>query len=206
MKIESGRGPIGIEVKSGTNAISTDEVDKFRSDLAMGNFVVGIFASLRAPIAKMPRGLHVQREVSLRGAVLAVYVSPVVGESAMMQLTRCALSLACTLAEQSHGRLGSPVPTFVEAGAAAATVARAAEEYTEHERPSVDWKREREQDLAELGGLMQGEVSAIGIVRKRLRDEEESFHRRVDRASDVLTGVQQRLAASAANLSLREPA
>jgi len=172
MSIETGSGAIGIEVKSGTHTIATDEVDKFRADLCQSPFAVGVFVSLRAPIAKIPRGVHVQRELSLGGAVLAIFVSPVGTESAMVHLARGALSLACLFARQTRGRLESD-----------------------------DAAREAVLNAEDLGAAILGEVTALGCVRKRLREEEDGFQRRVDRASDALAGVQHRLSSTVSKLS-----
>ena len=175
MSIETGSGAIGIEVKSGTHTIASDEVDKFRADLCQSPFAVGVFVSLRAPIAKIPRGVHVQRELSLGGAVMTIFVSPVGTEGAMVHLARGALSLACLFARQTRGRAGR-----LESGDAA---------------------REAMLDAEDLGAAILGEVTALGCVRKRLREEEDGFQRRVDRASDALAGVQHRLSSTVSSLS-----
>ena len=170
MSIEGGTGRIGIEVKSGATTISTEEVDKFRADLFLGPFVIGIFVSVRAPIAKIPRGVHVQREVALAGAVPTIYVSPVSSEATMTQLTRNALTLARLLAQQRPGRFAM--------GAAPVAL------------------HDRLVDLETMGQRAHAEVATLGVVRKRLREEEEQARRRMDRAVDALLGVQQRLSAT----------
>ena len=97
--IESGTGRVGIEVKSGLTTISTEEVDKFRNDLSLSAYAAGVFVSLRAPISKIPRGIHVQRELSTAGPTNCVYVSPVQSDHLMQNLTRSALATAITLAK-----------------------------------------------------------------------------------------------------------
>lgn len=176
MSIETGSGAIGIEVKSGAHTISSDEVDKFRADLCQGHFAVGVFVSLRAPIAKIPRGVHVQRELSLGGAILTIFVSPVGGDGAMVHLARGALSLACVFARQTPGGAGR-----LESRDAVA--------------------REAMLNAEDLSSTLLGEVTALGCVRKRLREEEDGFQRRVDRASDALAGVQHRLTSTISDMS-----
>uniref|UniRef100_A0A6C0C0M9 Uncharacterized protein n=1 Tax=viral metagenome TaxID=1070528 RepID=A0A6C0C0M9_9ZZZZ len=180
LTVETGFGLIGIEVKSGQNTISTEEVNKFRADLVMGTFVVGLFVSHRASICKIPKGIHVQHELSLLGAIPCIFVSPP-GQDMMQPLIRSGLALACTMAKRSH-----------------------------RHSPSVDGEvppempgkvtEEHKRDLEQLGSLIREEVAALSITRKRLRDEEEVFHKRVDRASEALIATQQRLAQAVASL------
>lgn len=173
MAIETGRGAIGIEVKSGLSTVGTEEVCKFREDLLLRNFVVGVFVSLRAPIAKIPRGMHVQRELSLMGSVPCIFVSPPGGD-AMQHLTRGALTLACTLAEDAPQR-------------------------REISQASNAMTHEHRKDLEKIGRVVTDEIAALGLTRKRFRDEEELFHKRVERATEALGATQQRLGATVAN-------
>ena len=163
LSIQAGGGVIGIEVKSYASAVPSDEVDKFRSDLSLGPFVVGVFVSLRSPIAKTPRGLHVQNELSLRGAVPVIYVSGAAGEPVSQHIVRSALSLACFLSQR---------------------------------RPSS----QPEGVLEGVHRAVQAEVVALGLARKRLREDEGVFQRRVDAAAECIMGVQQRLASVVGNL------
>lgn len=181
LKIESGFGSIGIEIKSGNCIVSTDEVNKFRGDLVMGTFVVGLFVSLRASIAKFPKGLHVQQELSLLGSVPCIYISPLGHESAMQQLTRSALALACTFAQRNSQRFSCLA--------------------VDGHHGDRDITEDHKRDLEQLGSLIREEVAALSITRKRLRDEEDVFHKRVDRASDALMATQQRLAQAVVNLN-----
>ncbi len=181
LTIESGCGLIGIEVKSGATSIGTDEVDKFRSDLALGPFVVGVFFSLRAAIAKLPRGLHVQSELSLKGSVPAIYVSAAPSEAVSQHLTRSALSLACFLARQRPQRFCGDSAAARESSICA----------------------DRELVLEELHRSVQAEVAALGIARKRLREDEDAFQKRVDRASDSIMAVQHRLASVVSNMTFQ---
>ena len=171
--METGRGLVGIEVKSGLQTIATDEVEKFRSDVAHGGFAAAIFVSLRAPIAKIPRGLHVQQELALGGLVPALFVSPLAlgPEQSMTQLLRGVLALACFLTKPP------PAPARAGGGDSAA--------------------------LGALGELLAEEAEALGAARKRFRDDEEVSSRRTDRAVDAIRGVQTRLSSAARNASLR---
>lgn len=184
LKVESGFGLIGIEIKSGINIISTDEVNKFREDLVMGTFVVGLFVSLRAAIAKFPKGIHVQQELSLLGSVPCIYLSPLGPDNVMQPLTRSALGLACTFAKRNSEKL--PCVTVEDRGG------------------EPELTEEHKRDLEQLGSLIREEVAALSITRKRLRDEEDAFHKRVDRASDALMATQQRLVQAVINLKPRK--
>lgn len=172
--IQAGGGLIGIEVKSYAQSVPSDEVDKFRSDLSLGPFVVGIFLSLRSPIAKTPRGLHVQNELSLKGAVPAIYVSGSAGEPVSQHIVRSALSLACFFSKQRQDPLSLA-----------------------HGRPA-------ERVLESVHAAVQAEVAALGIARKRLREDEDAFQKRVDSATDSIVGVQQRLVQLVSNLVTTE--
>lgn len=173
LAMESGNGLIGIEVKSGACSISTDEVNKFREDLVMSSFAVGIFVSLRAPIAKFPKGIHVQQELSLVGSIPCIFISPLANEHVMTNLTRSAMALACMLARRNSLKTIKSHPST-------------------HETMTAEHRK----DLEQLGLLIHEEIAALSITRKRLRDEEEAFHRRVSRASDALMATQQRLSQS----------
>jgi hypothetical protein len=159
--IDSERGRIGIEVKSGATTIATDEVDKFRNDLAQGPYAAGLLLSPYAPIAKVPRGLHVQSEITLLGARPAIFVSPPAPNDVMPQLTRNALSLAVALARDGGDRRSL------------------------------------------LADVLHQEADALGLARKRLREDEDAHRRRFERASDAIHAVQCRLAVSASNLGAR---
>ena len=97
----SRTGHVGIEVKSGPSTVPTDETEKFLDDLTSKNYAAGLLVSLRSPIAKMPRGLHVERALSATGSAWAVFVSPLPHDGGMESLTRNALSLATLLSESS---------------------------------------------------------------------------------------------------------
>lgn len=146
-----GGGCVGVEVKSGATTVPSDEVDKFRRDLAQGAYAAGLFVSTRAAIAKTPRGVYVSRDLTLRGVCFTVFVSPAGGD--VFPLLKNGLALSKLLAEMD---------------------------------------RANDKLAAEHLGC---EVEVLGQVRKRLRDESEEMVRRIDRASDALCGVQQRLGA-----------
>jgi hypothetical protein len=175
--IETGCGVVGIEVKSGLQTIASDEVEKFRSDVAHSRFKVAIFVSLRAPIAKIPKGLHIQHELSLGGLVPALFVSPLASaaEQNMTQLLRGVLSVACVLGRMEHARDAGRVGTACAA-------------------------------FACLSDTLGEEAEAIGLTRKRLRDEDEVARRRVERATDAMLGIQTRLCTAANNAALRASA
>ena len=95
------RGRIGIEVKNYARTVPTEEVDKFRRDLSMGDFACGVFISTKAPIAKMQKGIHISTEFcSIQGPVTTIFASPMTDAT---DVTRCALSLAKHLTENGWG-------------------------------------------------------------------------------------------------------
>jgi len=94
---ETARGRIGIEVKSHGKSVPTDDVEKFRRDLEAGDFAAGVFVSTRAPIAKVPRGIHLVQELLERGPVATVYVSPLTSDG-MQELIRGGMAVAAALA------------------------------------------------------------------------------------------------------------
>lgn len=94
-------GRMGLEIKSYCRTVPTEEVDKFRKDLDAGDFVVGVFISMRSPIAKMLKGITVVEESTQRGPVYAVYSCPSGNQA---DWVRSSLLLAQTLSCLSSRR------------------------------------------------------------------------------------------------------
>jgi hypothetical protein len=105
------RGRIGIEVKNYARTVPTEEVEKFRRDLQMGDFTCGVFISTKASIAKIPKGLHISKEFcSVQGPVTTVFASPM---SEPTDIARCALAIAKLLTENGWGHSSSNTRTLV---------------------------------------------------------------------------------------------
>lgn len=77
MSIQSARGRLLIEIKSYSRTVSTDEVGKFLRDLQCNDCAAALFVSTRSPIAKIRRGVHLERVRCGGGLAWCLYVSPV---------------------------------------------------------------------------------------------------------------------------------
>ena len=77
MNIQSARGRILIEVKSYSRTVSTDEVEKFLRDLQCNDCVAALFVSTRSPIAKIRKGVALERVRCAGGLAWCLFVSPV---------------------------------------------------------------------------------------------------------------------------------
>jgi hypothetical protein len=77
MSIQCARGRILIEVKSYSRTVSTDEVAKFLRDLQCNDCAAALFVSTRSPIAKIRKGVHLERVRCGGGLAWCLYVSPV---------------------------------------------------------------------------------------------------------------------------------
>lgn len=95
MSIQTATGRVLIEVKSHGRTVPGDEVDKFLRDLQCNACSAAIFVSTRSPIAKIRKGLHVERVRCAGGAAWCLFVSPV---HDMNGLVTAALAAALELA------------------------------------------------------------------------------------------------------------
>ena len=77
MSIQGARGRVIIEVKSYGKTVSSDEVAKFLRDLRCNDCAAALFVSTRSPIAKIRRGVHLERARCAGGVAWCVFVSPV---------------------------------------------------------------------------------------------------------------------------------
>jgi hypothetical protein len=92
------RGRIGLEIKSYSKTVPTDEVEKFKRDLAHGAYAAGVFISVRSAISKIPKGVHVNKEFTLAsGPVWVVYSTPVSEATDVIRAGVAVAKLLCEL-------------------------------------------------------------------------------------------------------------
>ena len=100
------RGRIGVEVKSMTSTVSTDEIAKFLRDVAINDFR-NVICIYKKPYRTSSRGIHLERVATQRGFTWCCFVSPI--QNFDQQLAACAaVTMALAQERLSFRNSGAP--------------------------------------------------------------------------------------------------